>query len=200
MKKQLFSAAVVCAVSLALAAVSFGQWKTEEHFPEVSIKNFGQMDSRFYRGGQPEKEEFKALADMGIRTVINLRNDAKDWEKETVESLGMRYVHIPMSDKKYPEEGTAETFLSTVSDPETGNFFVHCAGGKHRTGAMGAVYRFNNYGWNYDQVYKEMKDFDFYTFLWFYKPMKSFVKDYAEMKGLRDAPPAKIAGDVAAVR
>ncbi|MCO6510593.1 MAG: tyrosine-protein phosphatase [Aridibacter famidurans] len=200
MNKQLFTAAAVCAVSLALAAVSFGQWKTKEHFPEVSIKNFGQMDSRFYRGGQPEREEFKSLADMGIRTVINLRNDPKDWEKELVESLGMQYVHIPMSDKRYPPEGSAEEFLNIVSNPETGSFFVHCRGGKHRTGAMGAVYRFNNYGWNYDQVYEEMKDFDFYTFLWFYKPMKNFVKDYAEMKGLRDAPPAKIPSEVAVVK
>lgn len=200
MKKQLFSAVAVCAVSLMLAAVSFGQWKTHEQFPNVTIKNFGQMDQRFFRGGQPEREEFKSLKDIGIDTVINLRNDPKSYEKEIVESLGMKYIHIPMSDKKYPEDGTAEKFMAAISDPSTGEFFVHCAGGKHRTGAMGAVYRFNNYGWNYDQVYEEMKDFDFYTFLWFYKPMKSFVKDYAEQKGLRDAPPAKIAADVAAVR
>lgn len=192
MKKQLFSAAAVCAVALALAAVSLGQWKTYEQFPEVTIKNFGQMDARFYRGAQPEKEEFKELADLGIKTVIDLRNDAKDWEKEAVESLGMRYVNIPMSDKSYPEAGTAERFMEVVSDPETGNFFVHCRGGKHRTGAMGAVYRFNNYKWNYDQVYDEMKAFNFYTFLWFYKPMKNFVKDYADETGLRDSAPADL--------
>ncbi|HUF05008.1 MAG TPA: hypothetical protein VMM38_12630 [Aridibacter sp.] len=113
MRKQLFSAAAVCAVSFMVAAVSFGQWKTEEHFPNVSIKNFGQMDARFYRGGQPDKDEIKALADMGIKTVINLRDDPKDWEKELVESFGMKYVHIPMSDKTYPPEGAAEEFMGS---------------------------------------------------------------------------------------
>ena len=74
--------------------------------------------------------------------------------------MGMRYVHIPMIAKKYPEE-QVDMFLKLVNDPSTGKFFVHCAGGRHRTGVVGAVYRFNQYQWNYDQVYKEMKDYDF---------------------------------------
>ncbi|REJ78567.1 MAG: hypothetical protein DWQ47_03715 [Acidobacteria bacterium] len=191
MKKSLLKSLVAAVAIVVGFSSALAQTKTKEDFPNVSIKNFGQMDDRFYRGGQPEREEFQALADMGITTVINLRNDPKEFEKETVESLGMRYVHIPMSDKKYPDEGVDVEFLRVVDDPDTGKFFVHCRGGKHRTGAIGAVYRFTKYNWNYDQVYSEMKDFNFYTFLWFYKPIKSYVKDYAEEMGLRDAPPAK---------
>jgi hypothetical protein len=48
----------------------------------------------------------------------------------------------------------------------------------HRTGAMGAVYRFQFYNWNFDQVYKEMKQYDFYT-SWGHGAFKDFVKDYA---------------------
>jgi protein tyrosine/serine phosphatase len=80
-----------------------------------------------------------------------------------VEALGMRYVNIPMDDKSYPKEDQIEAFLKLANDPATGKFFVHCAGGRHRTGVMGAVYRFTKYHWNYDQVYKEMKVYDFYT-------------------------------------
>ena len=43
---------------------------------------------------------------------------------------------------------------------------------------MGAVYRFNHYGWNYDQVYAEMKNYDFYT-RWGHGDLKKFVEDYA---------------------
>ena len=43
---------------------------------------------------------------------------------------------------------------------------------------MGAVYRFNRYNWNYDQVYAEMKKYDFYT-RWGHGDMKKFVQDYA---------------------
>ncbi|MBA2341186.1 MAG: tyrosine-protein phosphatase [Pyrinomonadaceae bacterium] len=144
----------------------------------IGIENFGQMDERFYRGAQPKtKDDFKALADLGIRTVIDLRDDPMKYERPMVESLGMRYVHIPMVSKKYPTEEVVQTFLRVVNDPATGKFFVHCAGGRHRTGAMGAVYRYNFYHWSFDQVYTEMKIYDFYT-RWGHENFKTFVEDY----------------------
>ena len=144
----------------------------------VRIKNFGQMDERFFRGGEPKKaEDFAALKALGINTVIDLQDEAEPTERGMVESLGMRYVHIPMVSKKYPTEEAVNAFLKTVDDPATGKFFVHCAGGRHRTGAMGAVYRYTKYGWNFDQVYREMKEFDFYT-RWGHGDFKKFVEDY----------------------
>jgi protein tyrosine/serine phosphatase len=144
----------------------------------VSIKNFGQMDDRFFRGAQPKEDEYRELAALGIKTVIDLQIETKDYEKRQVEALGMKYVNIPMSDKDYPETTKIDEFLKLVNDPATGKFYVHCAGGRHRTGVMGAVYRFNLYNWNYDQVYAEMKKFDFYT-RWGHGDMKKFVQDYA---------------------
>ena len=146
---------------------------------KVGIKNFGQMDERFFRGAQPKEDEYRELAAIGIKTVIDLREDPEDYAKRDVEALGMRYVNIPMIAKKYPQSTQVEQFLKLVDDPETGKFFVHCAGGRHRTGVMGAVYRFNHYNWNYDQVYKEMKKYDFYT-RWGHGDFKKFVQDYAE--------------------
>ena len=148
---------------------------------QIGIKNFGQMDARFYRGAQPEEKDYKALAALGIKTVIDLRNDPQSYERPLVESLGMKYINIPMADKKYPTPAVTEMFLKTVNDPATGKFFVHCAGGRHRTGAMGAVYRYEFYHWNFDQVYKEMKQYDFYT-SWGHQSFKDFVQDYARMQ------------------
>ena len=54
------------------------------------------MDERFYRGAQPKEEDFKNLAQLGIRTIIDLREDPEPYEKPMVESLGMTYVNIPM--------------------------------------------------------------------------------------------------------
>jgi protein tyrosine/serine phosphatase len=90
----------------------------------------------------------------------------------------MKYVNIPMSDSSYPETSKIEAFLKLVDDPSTGKFYVHCAGGRHRTGVAGAVYRFNHYNWTYDQVYAEMKKYDFYT-RFGHGDMKKFVQDYA---------------------
>jgi tyrosine-protein phosphatase SIW14 len=161
------------------AAASAQQAVTAENgaSAQVRIKNFGQMDARFYRGAQPDKKDYKDLAAMGIKTVIDLRDDPQSYEQPLVESLGMKYVNIPMMGKKYPTAEVTEMFLKTVSDPATGKFFVHCAGGRHRTGAMGAVYRFRFYDWSFDQAYTEMKKYDFYT-TWGHQAFKDFVEDY----------------------
>ena len=162
---------------LSLATVCSAQTQTSTDSPSVKIKNFGQMDERFFRGAQPKEKDYKALAQLGIRTIIDLREDPEAYEKPMVESLGMTYVNIPMIAKKYPTPEATEMFLKTVNNPETGKFFVHCAGGRHRTGVMGAVYRMQFYNWNFDQVYKEMKQYDFYT-SWGHGAFKDFVQDY----------------------
>jgi len=164
----------VFAFVLASSISTFAQ----QTISDIKIKNFGQMDDRFYRGAQPKEEDYKQLAAIGIKTVIDLREDPTEYEKREAEAAGMRYVNLPMSDKEYPPATTIDQFLKLVDDPATGKFFVHCAGGRHRTGVMGAVYRFNHYNWNFDQVYAEMKKYDFYT-RWGHGEMKKFVEDYA---------------------
>jgi protein tyrosine/serine phosphatase len=160
------------------AVMAAAQTAQQADFSNVKIKNFGQMDERFYRGAQPKENDYESLKALGITTVIDLQAKPKDYEKQMVESLGMRYVNIPMVDKAYPTEEAVASFLKLTNDPATGKFFVHCAGGRHRTGAMGAAYRFTKYNWNYDQVYAEMKKYDFYT-SWGHGDFKTFVQDYA---------------------
>lgn len=167
---------------LSVAAVCSAQTVSDSSSNQsIKIKNFGQMDDRFYRGAQPKEQDYKALAQLGIKTIIDLREDPEDYSKSMAEAVGMTYVNIPMIAKKYPTPEATATFLKTVNDPATGKFFVHCAGGRHRTGAMGAVYRFQFYNWNFDQVYKEMKQYDFYT-SWGHGAFKDFVKDYARAR------------------
>jgi len=188
--KPLRQALMALTAVLSLTTVSLGQEVSSPTNPtiKIKIKNFGQMDERFYRGGQPKEKDYKDLALIGIRTVIDLREDPEEYEKPMVEQLGMRYINIPMIAKKYPTAEVTELFLKTVSDPSSGKVFVHCAGGRHRTGAMGAVYRYQFYNWNFEQVYKEMKQYDFYT-SWGHGAFKDFVKDYySQMQRSKPTP------------
>ena len=179
---------LIAIITLFLASAGNVLAQTSQNFnlTNVTIKNFGQMDDRFFRGGQPKEDQYGQLAGLGVKTVIDLTDEPKDYERSRVEALGMRYVNIPMSDKRYPQSSQIDEFLKLVDDPTTGKFYVHCAGGRHRTGVMGAVYRFNHYNWNFDQVYKEMKDYDFYT-RWGHGDMKKFVEDYAVSYHHKDA-------------
>ena len=170
------SAAVVIMLAVGTAAVA--KTHSDPAFSNIKIRNFGKMDDRFFRGAQPDESDYKDLKALGINTVIDLQDHPTSYEKRDVEALGMRYVNIPMSDSSYPKEEQITAFLKTVNDPATGKFFAHCAGGRHRTGVVGAVYRFNVNHWGYDQAYAEMKDYDFYT-RFGHGDLKTFVEDYA---------------------
>ena len=146
-------------------------------FENVTIKNFGQMDDHFYRGAQPREEEYKELAGLGVKTVIDLRDDPLPYANKAAEAAHLRYFNIPMSDKDYPKEESIEEFVKITKEEVNWPFYVHCAGGRHRTGVMGAMYRFTHDEWNYDRVYEEMKNYDFYT-RFGHGAMKKYVEDY----------------------
>lgn len=180
MIRSLRSLLVLSALVLGLGSVNFAQTSPSKEFPNITISNFGQMDERFYRGARPKegKGQFEALKALGIQTVIDLTDEPRAYEKREAEAAGLKYINIPMGDGEYPKAETIELLTKTIHDPATGVFYAHCAGGRHRTGITGAIWRFTKYGWGYDQVYKEMKNYDFYT-RWGHGEMKTFVKDYA---------------------
>jgi len=166
----------ILALIFSFSAAALAKSKNSK-FPNIGIKNFGQMDERFYRGSRPKPEDFKALAALGIHTIIDLTDNSMAKEKPAVEAAGMQYVNIPIVDKSYPTMAQANEFLRVINDPSTGKFYLHCAGGRHRTGVMGAVYRFNIDNWSFDQAYAEMKEYDFYTSNGHGKQL-DFIKDY----------------------
>jgi protein tyrosine/serine phosphatase len=170
--------AVLLALSVNLIAAAPAIARSAQAFPNIGIKNFGQMDERFYRGAQPKESDYKDLAGLGIKTIVDLRDDPTSYEKRVAEAAGMRYVNIPMSDSSTPRDEQIQQFLKLANDPATGKFFVHCAGGRHRTGVMGAVYRMTYDGWNFDRAYTEMKNYDFYT-RWGHGALKDYVQAYS---------------------
>lgn len=166
----------ILALIFAVSTASVAKEKYSK-FPNIKIKNFGQMDDRFYRGARPDEEDYKALAELGIKTIIDLTDNSREYEQPAVEAAGLRYVNIPMVDKSYPSMDQVNEFLKVVDDPETGKFFVHCAGGRHRTGVVGAIYRFTKDNWNLEQVMTEMEQYQFNNGFGHGK-QKDFVKDY----------------------
>jgi len=176
-----FSPALIAIFTIvfALSGLTYGKGGKgkNDKFPNVKIKNFGQMDDRFFRGGRPDEEDYAALSALGVKTIIDLTDNSRGYEQPAVERAGLRYINIPMVDKSYPSIDQINAFLKVVDDPETGKFYVHCAGGRHRTGVVGAVYRFNYDKWNLDQVLAEMDQYEFGSGFGHGK-QKDFVKDY----------------------
>ena len=166
----------ILALVFAVQPAALAKSKNSQ-FPNIKIDNFGQMDERFFRGSRPADGDYAALAQLGIKTIIDLTDNSRAQEQPAVERAGLRYVNIPMVDKSYPSMDQVNAFLKVVNDPATGKFFVHCAGGRHRTGVMGAVYRFNVNHWSLDQALAEMDQYEFNSGYGHGK-QRSFVQDY----------------------
>jgi tyrosine-protein phosphatase SIW14 len=170
-------------MALALGVISYarsnekGSASSKSSHAAVDVDNFGQVTEFYYRGAQPKDDEYNQLAAIGVKTIIDLRDDPKDYAKGLAEQAGLKYINFPLSDKDYPPPDTAPKFLTLVNDEGNWPVYVHCAGGRHRTGAMTAVFRMTVHGWDADRAYEEMKDYDFYK-RFGHKAMKRFVFDY----------------------
>jgi protein tyrosine/serine phosphatase len=102
------------------------------------------------------------LAALGVRTVINLTSDdAQADERALVEHAGMQYVGMPMTTRIVPTSAQISEFLRIVNDPAKQPVYVHCVGGRHRTGVMTAIYRMTSDRWTAEQAFGEMKRFKF---------------------------------------
>ncbi len=143
----------------------------------VSIDNFGQINAGYFRGSQPDGRDFADLAAFGIKTVIDLQADGDPSEGGRVQAAGMTFHRIPMTTHVAPTPAQLTEFLTLVNDPASQPVYVHCAGGKHRTGVMTAVYRMTHDGWNADRAFKEMKQYKFGLDL-LHPEFKTFVYAY----------------------
>jgi protein tyrosine/serine phosphatase len=170
---------IAALLALVLSAPAYAQAVAPA--PSISIHNFAKVNDRYYRGGQPMGDQYAALAALGVKTIINLTNDddGQDDEKASAEEHGMRYVHIPMTTRTPPTEDEIALFMSIAGDPKDGAVYVHCVGGRHRTGVMTAIYRMTKDGLTGEQAFREMKqhkygpDFlhpEFKKFVYKYQP------------------------------
>jgi protein tyrosine/serine phosphatase len=161
-QKKIFALlAGVIFISLVITAVWY---KTT--LPE----NFAEVKSGvLYRSSQGNRIEFQNAIDRyHIKTILCLRelkpDDKNDWfdtEKYVAEKNNVTFIHWPMDSRKPFSKNYWIDFLKMIKNPDRSPILVHCAQGKHRTGFFVALYRMGIDGWSYDQVWNEMKIFDF---------------------------------------
>ena len=143
LRGQVRSSTLAILAVLTVAAGASAQTAAKAPDVRIRIDNFARGSETYFRGAQPEGSDYEDLARLGVKTLINLSGDSDldDTEQSSVERHGMRYVRIPMSTRKAPTEKQLAEFFAMVDNPDSGPVYVHCVGGRHRTGVMTAVYR-----------------------------------------------------------
>jgi len=151
--------ATMFALSLAIPAAAQG---VASNFSRIHIDNFGMVNTSYYRGAQPKGHDYADLAALGVKTVIDLTDDdGQASEPAMVKSAGMKSFKIPMNTHQPPTSAQLSEFMKIVNDPANQPVYVHCVGGRHRTGVMTAAYRMTNEGWTSEKAFSEMKRFKY---------------------------------------
>lgn len=178
----LSSAALLAVLALSAASLHYA-----ERFPTQNaslaprgVANFGEVSSQLYRGAQPTPEGFAGLKRLGVEIVVNLRHepDLIAGERQTVESLGLRYVSIPWNSWHQPSSQQVAEFLALLQANPRKKIFVHCHHGADRTGVMVAAYRIADEHWTPAQAIQEMNAFHFHGF-WL-RHLKRYVQDFPQ--------------------
>ena len=141
------------------------------------IHNFFQVDDHVYRGGQPSDEGLKYLAKIGVKTVLDLREDDShaSAEEQAVKALGMQFVNVPMTGLTPPTEAQIAKILEMLEDSSSGPVFVHCKRGADRTGAVIAAYRIDHDHWENSVALKEAMS---HGMSFFQFPRQSYIRRF----------------------
>src|SRR5215467_3834939 len=113
-KHKLFPAAIAV---LVLAASASAETKTDASLARIRIQNFGRTNDSYYRGAQPDTQDYLDLAALGVKAVIDLTRDGRSDEAGLVQRAGMRFYRIPLSTSERPPEAAVAQFLKLVNDP-----------------------------------------------------------------------------------
>ena len=146
-----------------------------------SCVNFGQIGNALYRGAEPDAACLDHLAKLGVRMVVNLREDDEDTarEQQLAEARGMRFTNIPMSGFRRPVDSEVRRALEVIAAGENQPVFVHCKRGRDRTGVVIAAWRMSHEGWTLERAYDEAKRF---RLAWWQLRMKDFIREFDATK------------------
>jgi tyrosine-protein phosphatase SIW14 len=162
--------AVIISVSLFFSAAA-------QNTSYKELPNFHEVNSQLYRGAQPRRGGLKRLAQLGIRTVVNLResNDQARAEEAEARAAGLRYFNVPFKRTGRPTDEQVTRVLSIINDSDNQPVFVHCRLGEDRTGTVIAVYRIAHDGWTSERAKAEANQYGMHPWE---IGMKNYIHDY----------------------
>ena len=149
----------------------------------AGVPNLHKVSDELYRSAQPTAEGMTNLVALGIKTVVNLRDNHSD--SDEIGDLPLKAHRIEIFTGNMKDKYVTE-FLSVLNDTNAVPVLVHCQHGADRTGTMCAMYRILREGWTADDAIDEMKNGGFgYHSVWGNLPR--FIRKSAEKRAKANA-------------
>ena len=160
-------------IAVCLGVIAHGQTVS----PSKDLPNLYKVNAKLYRGGQPTESGIKRLANMGVKTIVDLRDndDRAKKEESWAHAAGLRFINEPEGTWGKPTRESIANIIKQIDRADDQPVFVHCKRGSDRTGTVIAVYRITHDGWTDKQANAEAKKFGFG---WWQFWMKDFINDY----------------------
>ncbi len=163
-------------VAALAALLSVHAWAADATPP--GIPNFHRVNENLSRGGQPTRQAWSALAALGVKTVIDLRQEGEHStraEESAVRAAGMRYINVPLGRLGAPPAKKVAQILALLDAAPPEHIFVHCLRGSDRTGTVIACYRIAHDHWENRWALEEAKAFGM---SWLEFAMRRFVLNF----------------------
>ena len=139
-----------------------------------NIYNFLQLSESVATSGQPTKEQLVTIREAGYQLIVNLAlttsTNALENEKELVEAIGIKYIHIPVVWEK-PTLMDLKEFFKVMNSNSKQNIFVHCAANM-RVSAFIYLYRLIQENYSEIEAKKDLNK------IWFPNPIwQKFIEE-----------------------
>ncbi|MDZ8118171.1 fused DSP-PTPase phosphatase/NAD kinase-like protein [Pontiella agarivorans] len=110
-----------------------------------------QYDESLYRGGQAYEPDLalQSLEALGIKTIISITPTEE--ERAFCEIAGIELIEVPFTSDSGPTENNFELYFQVLENSKA-PVYLHCKGGSHRAGILGAAYRMKFQDWSYEQA------------------------------------------------
>jgi protein tyrosine phosphatase (PTP) superfamily phosphohydrolase (DUF442 family) len=123
------------------------------------IYHFLALGNTLYTSGMPTAEQLADAAASGIQVVINLAmpnsERALPDERSVVESLGMKYIGIPVQ-WDHPTRGDLDEFMDAMDTNKQARLLVHCQANYRATGFV-TLYRILRLGWDQAEAFVDLR-------------------------------------------
>ena len=118
-----------------------------------SLSNAYKVSVDLYRSEQPSAKDLSDIQQLGIKTLISMRNYHDDSDKYAEAGIGT--IRFKMNAGSVTEKDLVLVLRAIRSNPKP--VLVHCWHGSDRTGFIVAGYRIIEQKWPVDKAIEELK-------------------------------------------